>query len=46
MGVCRFLMVTIPSSMLLRDYYVVAIEDNNANLEYDPNIDKSRFIWF
>ena len=22
------------------DYYVVAIEDNNANLEYDPNIDR------
>ena len=22
------------------EYYVVAIEDNNANLEYDPNIDR------
>ena len=22
------------------EYYVVAIEDNNANLEYDPNVDR------
>tara|TARA_Y100001968_G_C18914438_1_gene506831 strand:- start:90 stop:554 length:465 start_codon:yes stop_codon:yes gene_type:complete len=22
------------------EYYIVAIEDNNANLEYDPNIDR------